>query len=52
LAIEQGMGGLSPDPEKAIGWWEQAAAQGFEPAKEALQHLAASGLYPVPPKAS
>ena len=45
LAIERGMGGLDPDPVQAISWWEKAAAQDFEPAKEALEHLAASGLY-------
>lgn len=27
LAIERGLGGLDPDPEQAITWWEQAAAQ-------------------------
>jgi TPR repeat protein len=27
LAIEGGLGGLDPDPEQSIVWWEQAAAQ-------------------------
>jgi len=27
LAIERGLGGLDSDPEQAIKWWEQAAAQ-------------------------
>ena len=27
LAIERGLGGLDSDPEQAIVWWEQAAAQ-------------------------
>jgi len=45
LAIEQGIGGLTPDSQQAIEWWERAAEQGFEPSKEALEHLAASGMY-------
>jgi TPR repeat protein len=39
LAIEQEMGPLKRDNAAAVQWWRKAAAQGFQPAQDALRHL-------------